>query len=75
MVVIISYFPSFVTNIFTVPYGTANFDVYLVYPWIVAVLYGKSAVTPLLAFCRKKIFRDTAKMICDGLPYRLKRNR
>ena len=71
-VLLICYFPSIVTNLYTLPNGS-DFNVYyLVYPCILSILYAKSTVTPLIVFWRKKLFRDTAKTICSGLIYRLK---
>lgn len=72
-VILISYFPSFVTNAFTLPNGSSFSVYYLVYPWILIVLYGKSTVTPFLVFQRKKIVRDHAKAFCNALLCRVKR--
>ena len=73
-ILLICYFPSIVTNLYTLPNGS-DFSLYFfVYPWILSVLYGKSTLTPLLVFWRKNVFSNTAKTICHGLICRTKQN-
>jgi hypothetical protein len=71
-ILLICYFPSIVTNLYTIPNGS-DFSLYfLVYPWILSFLYGRSTLTPLFIFWRKNVFGNTAKTICYGLICRSK---
>jgi hypothetical protein len=72
---LICYFPSIVTNLYTLPNGSDFNSYFLVYPWLLSFLYGNSTLTPLLVFWRKKVFRDTSNTICYGLMCRLRRIR
>ena len=67
MIILISYFPSFVTNLYTLPNGTSYGVYFFVYQWILTILYGKSTITPLILFWKKKIFCDTARRISNKL--------
>lgn len=66
-VLLLSYLPSTITNLYTLPKGSDFNMYYLLYPWILSVLYWKSTITPLFVFWRKKVFIDTAKSICYKL--------